>query len=69
MKYSKIIDWNLGFFYYSGIESRIHGGTFGFFPPEVILSSSYPTPAVDVWSFGITIYRFFARHLPHPIGM
>ena len=68
-KYSKFIDWNLAFFYYSGLETRMHAGTFGYFPPEILMSTSYVTPAADVWSFGITIYKHFARHLPHPIQM
>ena len=52
-----IIDWNLANPYYVGADYSFRRGTPCTMAPELLLWANYYTPAVDIWSLGITIIR------------
>ena len=56
----KIIDWNLAVTYYQGKKFNRFQGTPKYMAPELLVEYEYYTPAVDVWSTGMLMYRAIA---------
>ena len=54
----ELIDWNLAVFYYTGFEHSKKGGTKCYYSPEILFKTDYLTPATDIWSLGIVMYKF-----------
>lgn len=57
----RIIDWNLALEYYEGKRFVKFHGTPKYMAPELLVEHEYYTPAIDVWSLGMLMFRVVAR--------
>lgn len=42
-------------------------GTVCYYPPEQLLRTNYPTPAIDIWGLAVVMFTYLTNKNPFPI--